>query len=165
MSIQGQISEALSWRYATKKFDTTKQISDVDWRTLEESLKLAPSSYGLQPWKFLVVQNKNLRKELRTVTWGQSQVEDASHYVVITTLKNLDKNYIERYIEQITNVRGVSLESLSAYKETMIGNLLNGPRNATIKYWAQRQAYIAMGFLMETAALLKIDAFPSHHRK
>lgn len=160
MSTQSQISEALNWRYATKTFDSTKQIANTDWKVLEESLRLAPSSYGLQPWRFLLVQNKNIRKDLRAVTWGQSQVEDCSHYVVITTLKNLEKGYIEKYIQQIANTRGVSADSLSGYKEMMIGNLLNGPRNATIKYWAQRQSYIAMGFLLETAALLKIDACP-----
>ena len=77
-----QIKEALNWRYACKKFDPTKKISDVDWNTLKDSLVLTPTSYGLQLMKFLVVQDPELRQKLKAVSWNQSQVTDCSHYVV-----------------------------------------------------------------------------------
>lgn len=154
------LQQALQWRYAVKKFDAQKKVSDKDWQVLENSLVLAPSSYGLQPWKFLVVQNPELRTKLREVSWGQSQVTDCSHYVVLTYKKKMDEAHIQKYVDKIASVRGVSLASLDGYKNMMIGDVVKGPRAQIIEWWAQKQTYIAMGFLMEAAALLKIDACP-----
>ena len=154
-----KIQEALEWRYATKKFDASKKISDQDWKTLTESLKLAPSSYGVQPWKFLVIENPQVREQLKPVSWGQTQVTDASHYVVFLYKEGIDEAYINQYINRIAEVRNTSLESLQGYKEMMINNLVKAPEEK-IRVWSQRQAYIAMGFLLETAALLKIDTTP-----
>lgn len=153
------IQEALEWRYATKKFDSSKKISNQDWKTLTESLKLAPSSYGIQPWKFLVIENPSIRQQLQPVSWGQSQVTEASHYVVFLYKEAIETSYVEKYIQRISEVRGAPLESLDGYKNMMIENLAKAPAEK-IKVWSQRQAYIAMGFLLETAALLKIDATP-----
>ena len=158
--IAAQIEEALDWRYAVKKFDAAKKISPSNWSILENSLVKSPSSYGLQPWKFLVVENTDLRARLREVSWGQSQVTDASHFVVLTYREKVDAKFIDSYIQQVAKVRGVALESLKGYADMMVGDLVNGPRAQTIQYWAQRQSYIAMGFLMETAALLKVDSCP-----
>jgi nitroreductase len=154
------ILKQLNWRYAVKKMDPSKKISDSDWNTLAESLRLAPSSYGLQPWKFFVVQNLGLRKQLREASWNQSQVEDCSHMVVFATRPDLSEADIQKYIDQMVKIRGVTPESLDGYKNAMIGDLIKGPRHETIKWWAQRQSYIAMGFLMQTAALLNIDTCP-----
>jgi nitroreductase len=76
------ILDALNWRYATKKFDSSKKISPKDLETIQEVLRLTPSSYGLQPWKFLLIENQALRQQLREKSWGQSQVTDASHLIV-----------------------------------------------------------------------------------
>lgn len=154
-----KIQEALEWRYATKKFDASKKISAQDWKTLTESLKLAPSSYGVQPWKFLVIENPQVREQLKPVSWGQTQVTDASHYVVFLYKEGIDEAFINKYVNRIAEVRNTSLESLQGYKEMMINNLVKAPEEK-IRVWSQRQAYIAMGFLLETAALLKIDATP-----
>lgn len=154
------LQQALQWRYAVKKFDPQKKVSDKDWQVLENSLVLSPSSYGLQPWKFLVVQNPQLRTQLREASWGQSQVTDCSHYVVLTYKKKMDEAHIQKYVDKIASVRGVSLASLDGYKNMMIGDVVKGPRAQVIDWWAQKQTYIAMGFLMEAAALLKIDACP-----
>lgn len=159
MKIQ-EINQALEWRYATKRFDAEKKISAENWAALQNSLVQAPSSYGLQPWKFLIIENKELRAKLRPVTWGQSQVEEASHYVVFTALEKLDVDYIHNYIKRVSEVRGVAISDLEGYETMMINNLVKGPRSATIDHWAQRQTYIAMGFLMETAALLGVDTCP-----
>ncbi|MBY0385697.1 NAD(P)H-dependent oxidoreductase [bacterium] len=154
------LQQALNWRYAVKKFDPQKKVSDKDWQVLENSLVLAPSSYGLQPWKFLVVQNPQLRTQLREASWGQSQVTDCSHYVVLTYKKKMDEAHVQKYVDRIAFVRGVSLASLDGYKNMMIGDVVKGPRAQVIEWWAQKQTYIAMGFIMEAAALLKIDACP-----
>ncbi len=158
--IQNLISKSLTWRYAVKKFDSTKIISDSDLQILFDSLVLSPSSYGTQPWKFLVIENKNLREKLKSVSWNQSQVVDASHFIVFLYKEKMDKTHIEKYAKRISEVRGVSLDSLDGFKKMLIQDLVEGPRSNTIEVWAQRQAYIAMGFLMEAAALLKIDSCP-----
>ncbi|WP_413290296.1 NAD(P)H-dependent oxidoreductase [Bdellovibrio sp. HCB337] len=155
-----EIKQALEWRYATKRFDATKKISEADWKILEDSLKLAPSSYGVQPWKFLVVQNPALREKLREVSWNQTQVTDSSHYVVLLYKEQMDEPHVQKYVDRIAEVRGVSQESLDGYKQVMLQNLVLTPNPKKIENWAQRQSYIAMGFLLETAALLKIDACP-----
>ncbi len=155
-----EIKAALEWRYATKKFDATKKISDADWKTLADSLVMAPSSYGLQPWKFLVVENKEVREQLKAVSWNQTQVTDASHYVVLAVREKMEEADVLKYINRVAEVRGIPAESLAGYKDMMIGDVVKGPRSQTINFWAQKQAYIAMGFLLETAALLKVDACP-----
>ncbi|UYL09665.1 NAD(P)H-dependent oxidoreductase [Bdellovibrio sp. SKB1291214] len=154
-----QIQEALEWRYAVKKFDPTKKISEQDMKTLLESLKLAPSSYGVQPWKFLVIENPKVREELKPVSWNQTQITDASHQIVFLYKDTMDEAFVQKYIDRIVEVRGIPAEALQGYKDMMITNLVKAPEEK-IRVWSQRQAYIAMGFLLETAALLKIDATP-----
>lgn len=157
MTTSQEILKQLQWRYATKKFDSSKKISAQDWSVLEQSLILSPSSYGLQPWKFLIVQNPEIRKELTPLSWNQTQVADCSHFVVFTTLKTVTETYVADYISRVAEVRGIPAESLKGYNDMMVGDLVKGPRSQVIGNWAQRQSYIAMGFLMETAALLNVD--------
>jgi len=153
MTIQPQeILEKLQWRYAVKKFDPSKKISEADWFVLEES--------GLQPWKFIVVQDPKIRAALTPVSWNQTQVEDCSHYVVLATLTKIEVAYVEKFVAKIAQVRELDVASLENYKNLMVSDLVNGPRSAIVQWWSQRQSYIAMGMLMETAALLDIDACP-----
>lgn len=150
----------LNWRYATKMFDSTKKLAQKDWLVLEESLRLSPSSYGLQPWKFLVVQNKDLRAKLKEVSWNQTQVVDCSHYVVFTTLKTVTKENVDEFVADIAKQRGATVESLQGYRNAIIGDIVEGPRNEIAQSWAQRQSYIAMGNLMNAAAQMRIDTCP-----
>jgi len=90
--------QQLNWRYATKKFDTTRKISAADWAVIEEALVLSPSSYGLQPWKFIVVTDAALKAKLRPATWNQAQVEDCSHYVILTAKEDIDEAYIDTFV-------------------------------------------------------------------
>ena len=150
----------LNWRYAVKKFDPSRKIAAKDWELLEESLRLAPSSYGLQPWRFVVVQSLDLRKKLTPVSWGQQQVEGSSHFVVFTHLKALDEAYVERYIKEIATQRGIGVANLKGFHDAIVGDVVKGPRAAIAAQWTARQAYIAMGSLMTVAALLHIDACP-----
>lgn len=152
--------EQLTWRYATKKFDPAKKVSAADWAVLEEALVLTASSYGLQPWKFIVVTDPALKAKLRPASWNQSQVEDCSHLVVFTAQTDVTEADVDRFVARIAEVRGVTEESLAGYKGYMVGDLVKGPRHAIIHEWAARQTYIAMGNLLTSAALLGIDTCP-----
>lgn len=154
------IHKQLNWRYACKKFDPTKKIRESDWNILAESLRLSASSYGLQPWKFIVVQNPEIRKQLLPVSWGQTPVTDASHYVVLTYKEKMDEEHITRFIEDTAKKRGLDPATLLGYKAMMMGDLVTGPRSEIINWWAQRQVYIAMGSILTTAAMMNIDTLP-----
>ncbi|BDU74290.1 NAD(P)H-dependent oxidoreductase [Mesoterricola silvestris] len=148
------------WRYATKQFDPSRKIPAAVWSALEKSLVLSPSSFGLQPWKFLVIQDPALRARLKAVSWGQGQVEDASHLVVFLAKETLTEADVDHFLERVAEVRHQTPESLAAYRSMMVGNLVSGPRAATIDAWAARQAYIALGNFMTSAALLGVDTCP-----
>ncbi len=150
----------LEWRYATKQFDPARKIDLETWRSLADSLVLSPSSYGLQPYKFIVVADSALRAKLRTASWGQSQIEDASHLVVFAIKKAMGKAHIAHYVDRIAQVRGVDRGSLAGFEGVMVGNLVDGPRAAAIDQWAARQTYIALGNFMTSAALLGVDTCP-----
>ncbi len=152
--------DALSWRYATKQFDPQKKIPEETLKILLKSLVLTPSSYGLQPWKFLVIQNPEIRKTLKSVSWNQSQITDASALVVLCTRTDIDESFIEHYIEEIVQQRGIEKESVAGYQEMMIGGILKGKSPAERGEWSKDQVYIALGNLLTSAALLSVDACP-----
>lgn len=154
------ILEKLNWRYATKAYDPTKRISGEDWKILEESLLLAPSSYGLQPYKFFVITDQATKEKLKPAAWGQSQITDSSHLVVFAYKKDLTDADVEEFVDRIVEVRGVSRESLQDYENVMKDSAKKARDGGYIETWNSRQAYIALGFLLQTAALLGIDATP-----
>src|SRR5512146_2370368 len=110
-----QILDCLRWRYATKRFDASRRIPDADWSALEEALVLAPSSYGLQPWKFFVVNDPALRAKLKAVSWEQTQITDADKLVVFAVKKDFGAADVERFVERISEVRRVPKEVLESY--------------------------------------------------
>ncbi len=154
------IIEHLNWRYATKAFDAEKKISEADWAILENSLLLAPSSFGIQPYKFVVVTDQATKEKLLPAAYGQTQVTDSSHLVVFAYKKTLTDADIDHYVERIVEVRGTPRAMLAEYEGVMKTAAKNAVENGTVETWNSRQAYIALGFLLETAALLKIDATP-----
>jgi nitroreductase len=149
----------LNWRYATKKFDAAKKIPAALWKTLEEALLLSPSSFGLQPWKFFVVTNPEIRQKLRAASWNQSQITDASHLVVFAVKKNFSTQDVEIFIQRIAEVRQVPVASLEGYKNIMLGYIASATPEK-IQVWVARQVYIALGNFLTSAALLGIDACP-----
>lgn len=149
----------LQWRYATKKFDPTKKLTPDQLKTVTESLRLAPSSYGLQPWKFLVITDAALRETLKAHSWNQAQVTDASHLIVILAKDDMDEAYIGTFIDEIAKARGVAKETLQGYFEMMKGGIL-GRSNAEKQAWMDKQAYIAMGQCMAVCAYEGIDTCP-----
>jgi nitroreductase len=158
--INALIEKQLSWRYATKRFDPTKKISTTDWHTLEESLRLAPSSFGLQPWKFLVIKNPEVRKQLQPLAWNQPQLVEASHLVVIAAKKEVTHADVDAFLSSISQARSVPVSALQDYGGMMKGFLDGLAQQGTCEHWSTRQAYIALGMLLSTASILKIDACP-----
>ena len=154
------ILEKLNWRYATKQYDATKKISAENWETLEQSLILAPSSFGIQPYKFIVVTDQEMKEKLKPAAWGQSQITDSSHLVVIAYKKTLSDADIEHFVDRIAEVRGAPRETLTDYENVMKGSANKAVNEGYVEVWNSRQAYIALGFLLQTAALLNIDATP-----
>lgn len=152
--------DAFSWRYATKKFDASKKISESDLADLTEAMRLAPSSYGIQPWKFIIVTDPAIRTALQAASWNQSQVTEASHLIVLCAKKTLTEADIDHMIEVTAQTHGMpTVEPLAAYKGMMMGSLKGkSPEELTI--WNQKQVYIALGFLMAAAAEKKIDSCP-----
>jgi nitroreductase len=155
-----QLLEALQWRYATKVFDATQKIPADVWQTLERALVLTPTSYGLQPYKFLVISDPAKRTELLPYSWNQKQVVDASHFVVFTARTKITDADVNKLIQLTSDVRKIPAESLNFYRDMMLGDVVNGPRSKTAHDWAARQAYIALGNLMTCAAVLGVDACP-----
>ncbi len=149
--------DQMHWRYATKRFDPSRKIEPSIWKALEEALVLTPSSYGLQPYQFIVVQDPALRARLRPESWGQSQIEEASHLVVFAIKKDMGADHIDHYLDRIAEVRGVPRESLGGFRAMMLKNLVESPAAAQIDQWAARQAYIALGNFMTAAAMLGVD--------
>lgn len=158
--VQDQVLEALQWRYATKKFDPAKKISSAHWKVLEQALVLSPSSFGLQPWKFVVVEDVATRNEIKGAAWNQSQIVDASHLVVLCAKQDMGAPDVERLIQRICEVRGVTPESLSGYREAMLGFFASPSPGFEVSQWTARQVYIALGFFLSAAANLGIDACP-----
>ncbi len=155
-----QLIGQLNWRCATKQFDPQRKISAADWTTLEEALVLTPSSFGLQPWKFVVVTDPAIRDKLVAASWGQRQVAEASHLVVFAIKKNLGEQDIDRHLNRVAEVRGVPRESLGSYRDMMVGSIVKGRNDAERRVWATKQVYIALGNFLTSAALLGIDACP-----
>ena len=154
------ITEALQWRYSTKKFDPSRRIPKETWEALEQALILSPSSYGLQPWKFIVVEDPAIRVKLSAASWGQKQPMDCSHFVVFSARKGYDGRDLERYISRSAEVRRVPQESLKGYAGKILGSLERARSGGELDNWMARQVYIALGEFMTSAALLRVDTCP-----
>ncbi len=159
-STQLTIEQALTWRYATKRFDPSKKIANSDWKVLERSLQMAPSSFGLQPWHFVVVSNASLRSQLQPHSWNQPQITEASHLVVLAAKTSIDTAYIDAFLGQVCSERGVSAENLAGYRQLIIDFTASLTKSGAVESWATHQVYLALGSLLSAAALLKIDACP-----
>ena len=151
--------EQLHWRYATKHFDASKTIDTETWDKIEESLILTPSSFGLQPWKFIVITDPEIKAKLKQHAWGQPQVTDCSHYVIFCATECISQKDTDAFLDDTVATRGGTREDLKPYQDMMEGFL--SQMSDTDKFnWAKNQSYIALGQLMATAAALEIDACP-----
>ena len=154
-----KIIEDLNWRYATKKYDTTKKISAEDFNIIKESLRLSPSSFGLQPLRYFVVENKELREELKVHSFNQSQITDASHMIVFCSFIDIKENHIDQYIENIAKTRSQEIEKIVGFGDYMKKEIFPMDKSL-LANWNSKQAYIALGQVLHTCANLRIDATP-----
>jgi nitroreductase / dihydropteridine reductase len=148
----------LNWRYATKMFDIERKLDETQINDLVESFRLTPSSYGLQPWKLLLVNNKEIREKLKMASWNQSQITDSSHLFILCRENKIDNTYIEKYIQEVGSVKGITdLTHLDGYKNMMVANVVSRPDQ---EIWMAKQVYIALGFMMSVCADMDIDSCP-----
>ncbi len=151
--------EALNWRYATKKFDTSKKISESDLEEILTAVQLSASSYGLQLYKILIINNIEMRANLQPATWGQSQTVDASHLLVFCAKADVVDADIDEYIALKAETSGINPEDLKGYGDFMKSKIVPMPTEQK-KAWTSRQTYIALGNLLSACALKEIDACP-----
>ena len=148
-----------NWRYATKKFDSSKKVSDEDMKILKEAVRLSASSYGLQPYKIIFVENPELRAKLQPVAWGQSQITEASHLLVFANITNFGATEIDAYINSVAATRGLPVDTLQGYSDFMKSKITTLPAEQR-NIWTSKQTYIALSNLLNAAAELNIDVTP-----
>ena len=154
-----QLVENLKWRYATKKFDDTKKVSATDLDNIKEAISLSASSYGLQAYKVLIIEDLELRKKLQPASWGQSQIVDASHLIVFCNYTKVQPEVIDEYLKLKADTQGLNVDDLSGYGDFMKSKIGSLPEDA-VKAWTAKQTYIGLGNLLAACAELKIDACP-----
>lgn len=152
-----QLLDHLRWRYAVKRFDSSRMVPQEAWDLLEQSLILTPSSYGLQPWKFIVITDPTIKAQLPAISWSQKQPQDCSHMVVLAARRSMDANYIDTFFKHLCQTRNLSPETMTSYRNVVVAAIANMQSHLD---WNARQVYIALGQLMVAAAVLGIDTCP-----
>lgn len=163
---KSDILKAFNNRHACKIFDENKKITDEDFNFIIETGRLSPSSFGFEPWKFLVVQDGTLRNELKEFTWGaQNQLPTSSHFIVLLTRKSnsmkYDSDYIKNFMKDIQDLPDDVVKMKGDfYKNFQVNDFKLLDSENAIEQWAHRQTYIALGNMMTSAALIGIDSCP-----
>lgn len=153
-----KLIDALNWRYAAKRM-TGEKVSQGKVDNILEATRLSASSMGLQPYTILVIESEEVKKKLQPVAYNQPQITESSHLLVFAAWENVTEEHVDEYINNIAIVRNVSVESLAAFRASLM-NIVNG-RTQEQKYeWAARQAYIAFGTAITAAAIEEVDATP-----
>ena len=159
-----KIIEAFKFRHACKEFDGGKSVSESDFRTILEAARLSPSSFGFEPWKFLVLKSKEIRQKIYDVTWGgQDALANASEFVIILARKNADLNPNAEFISyMMKDVQGLD-EGVQSMKRAKFADFQKDSFNIyndeqKVFDWACKQCYIALGNMMSVAALLGLDS-------
>ena len=153
------ILESLNWRYATKKFDADRTLTDDQVNQILQAGNLAASSYGLQPYKLLVIKNQELQDKLVPHSYNQNQVADASHVIVIAVRTDVDADYIGAFTERVEKDRGLDAGAMDTYKGMMLGTVGKLPPE-DLYQWSAKQTYIVLGTMLAAAAAMEIDACP-----
>jgi nitroreductase/dihydropteridine reductase len=153
------IIDALEWRYAVKKFNEEALLSEQQLEAVKKAFNLSASSYGLQPYKLVMLQNKALQERLLPHSYNQKQVVQASAVLVFCIRKDIDSSYIDGYFGLIASARGQTPESLDGYKNFMKSTLA-GKTPAEMSMWATNQVYLNMGTLLTACAAMEIDSCP-----
>jgi nitroreductase/dihydropteridine reductase len=151
--------DKLNWRYATKKFDSTKKIAADKLQNILDAAQLAPSSLGLQHYRILVIEDAETRAKLCAVAYGQSQITDASQLIVFAAETNINEDFGKKYIDNVAATRNVPREALAGFEGAVLGSI-NSRTPEQLLVWAQKQAYIALGVLITAAAEQDVDICP-----
>jgi nitroreductase len=153
-----KLLDALQWRYAVKKMNGTK-IPAEKLETIIEATRLAPSGFGLTPYSIIVVEDEETRKKLQPAFYNQSQVVDGSVVIVFAAWNTISEKEIAEYMQEIAEQRGVAVDTLKDFSAAISGSFKNKtPEQARV--WADKQAYLALGFSLVAAAAEEIDATP-----
>ena len=158
MSLEGQFLDSLRWRYAVKKMNGNKIAADK-LNTILEAIRLAPTSFGLQSFQVLVIEDEATRKALQPACWNQSQIADASAVLVFATWADITEANVDTYMAETAAERGIPVETLAGFKSYIMG-AVNGLDVAGRQDWAKRQTYIALGFALTAAAVAGVDSTP-----
>ena len=153
------IISKLNLRYATKIFDPLKKVSDSDMQKLLEAIRLSASSFGLQPYKILVVRDTKIRTELRRAARDQSQITDAAALLVFAVKFEANSKTVDQYVDLVAHTRHLSKDSLAGFADRTKQTLQKMTPD-TLDTWVSKQAYIALGFGLVSAAVLGIDSCP-----
>jgi len=154
-----QLIQNLKWRYATKKMDASKKVSQQNIDYVKEAVQLSASSYGLQPYKILEIKNPKLREELKPLSWNQSQITDASHLFVFCNYKLVNEKDVDDLIQLKSETNGISIDKISAYGD-FVKNKLSEKSAIEMENWTAKQTYIALSNAMNACAELQIDCTP-----
>lgn len=157
--MQEKILEAMNWRYAVKVFDPSKKITEEQLKLVLEAGRLSPSAIGIEPWKFIVVENTELRQKLRAASYDQPKVTDATYLIIIARRTDIRENIAKELIERTAEIQNVKPEDLDPLKQMAEGGIARMDDHA-LDAWAKAQTYIPLGIMVETAALMGIDAGP-----
>ena len=150
---------SLQWRYATKSFDSTKKLTEEQLQYVLEAFRLSASSFGLQLWKCVVVENPEIRKTLQGHSWGQSQIVDASHLLVFCRLHSVDASHVDSFIADIAQTRGAPVAALEGYANMMKGTIASRDAESLAR-WMGHQVYLALGTVLSACAVAGIDSCP-----
>jgi nitroreductase/dihydropteridine reductase len=151
--------DKLQRRYATKKFDPAKKLSPEQLDDLLSAVQLSPSSFGLQSYKILVVEDAAIRQQLREAAHGQAQLTDASQVIVFASETNIDEALVNKYVDNIAKTRHLNRHNLAGFENNMVGTVNRLSEDQKIA-WSHKQSYIALGVLLTAAAEMGIDACP-----
>ena len=151
--------KALNWRYATKRYDSAKKLNKDQLQLIKEALRLAPSSFGLQAWKFIHVTDPKIREELKAAAYGQPQLTEASDIFILSSMVNLTEQHLDQYIQSVADARGISVQDLTEFKNSILNSTTYRSADE-LKNWLARQVYIPLGVALAIAAENQIDATP-----
>lgn len=151
--------QALKWRYATKRFDPAHLVSEEKILILKKAFNLTATSYGLQPLKLAVIQDKELQEKLRQASYGQRQLDTASHVLVIGIEKEVGKDFIENYFRYVRDIRKTPDDILHPFRENLIRDF-EKKQGEEVRIWATHQAYLVLGTLLTVCAVEGIDSCP-----
>ncbi|MDO8493172.1 MAG: NAD(P)H-dependent oxidoreductase [bacterium] len=153
------VIEALNWRYSTNVFDQNKRLSTEDLDYLLEAMRLSPSSFGVQPWKFIVVTNPEIRAKIREAGYGQPKISEASHLIVFAIPKDINETVIDNFVKAVAKARGVEVDAVKGLRDMVTGSMAQKTEEGR-RAWATNQVYIALGVLLTAVAVRGIDAGP-----